>query len=120
MTDFCFGCVFRECIFAEGLAKQPPKIGLLGGQNLHSPPTILLPYVRPSQPPYKAKSENYKELLQTQNTYIDIPSAKVSTIGNTHVFVSVPYFRFFELFLKVIGFSGSWVKAHLGIVVCFP
>jgi len=57
MSDLCWGVFFRTFLFHEGLAKEPPQIGLPGGQNLSWPPTTLLPYIRPSQRPYKGKSE---------------------------------------------------------------
>jgi len=59
MTQFFVGCIFRKFIFTEALANELPNMGLPGRQNLREPPTTLLPYIRPSQCPYKAKSEKY-------------------------------------------------------------
>jgi len=28
------GCIFRKCIFPEGLAKELPKMGWPGGENI--------------------------------------------------------------------------------------
>ena len=57
MSDVSLCAFFRKCIFPEGVAKELTKVGLPTGQNLDQPPHTLLPYIKPSQHPYKAKCE---------------------------------------------------------------